>query len=121
MMSTLVEDRSFREELLDSVFHALSDRTRRRLIVRLAEGPAVISELAEPFDMTLAAVSKHLRVLESAKLVTRQVDGRFHRCSLSAKPMEDADQWLQQYTAFWERTLDALAEYAEQAAEETNE
>ena len=78
---------------------------------RLSGGSAIITELAEPFDMTLAAVSKHLRVLEAAKLVSRNVDGRFHRCSLTAKPMLDADRWLQQYVTFWADTLDALEDY----------
>src|SRR5580693_3414878 len=103
--------RQLEDEELDAVFHALADRTRRGLVGRLSKGPAVITELAEPFDMTLAAVSKHLRVLESAKLIRRNVDGKFHRCSLSATPMAAADQWLNEYRAFWDSTLDSLADY----------
>jgi len=112
MVSSPVKKEFDVEDRLDTVFHALSDRTRRNLLKRLSQGPAIITELAEPFEMTLAAVSKHLRVLEAAKLVGREVDGRFHRCTLTAEPMLEADRWLQQYTAFWESTLDALVEYA---------
>jgi DNA-binding transcriptional ArsR family regulator len=101
------------EDQLDAVFHALSDRTRRGLIRRLAQGPAMITELAVPFEMTFAAVSKHLRVLEKAKLVRRAVDGRIHRCTLSGAPMFEADRWIQQYTAFWEDTLDTLADFVD--------
>jgi DNA-binding transcriptional ArsR family regulator len=101
------------ENQLDQVFHALSDRTRRALIARLAEGPRMISELAEPFAMSLPAVSKHLRVLEDAGLVHRAIDGRVHRCSLTAGPMHSAGQWIEGYRSFWEDTLDALADYVE--------
>ncbi len=99
------------EDELDRVFHALSDRTRRAILARLSRGPAVIKELAEPFNMTFAAVSKHLRVLEDAKLVRRRVDGKFHRCALSAAPMQDANRWLLEYRRFWESSLDSFAEY----------
>ncbi|MFL5321210.1 MAG: ArsR/SmtB family transcription factor, partial [Myxococcaceae bacterium] len=100
---------------LDELFHALSDRTRRRMLRRLSEGPAIVRELAEPFSMSIPAVAKHLRVLERAKLVARTVDGRVHRCELSPKALKTADAWLEQYRAFWDGTLDALAEYAEKA------
>ena len=107
-MSSAVDDR------LDLVFHALSDRTRRALIRRLAaEGPSKITDLAEPFRMSLPAVSKHLRVLESARLVSRAIDGRIHRCALVPASLEQADVWLESYRSFWESTLDSLAEYAE--------
>ncbi|MSO65794.1 MAG: ArsR family transcriptional regulator [Alphaproteobacteria bacterium] len=87
------------EDQLDRVFYALSDRTRRALLARLAEGPAMITELAAPFAMSRPAVSKHIRVLEAAKLVDRAVDGRVHRCSLSAEPLADIQQWLARYRA----------------------
>jgi DNA-binding transcriptional ArsR family regulator len=103
------------DDRLDLVFHALADRTRRELIRRLAaDGPAKITDLAEPFRMSLPAVSKHLRVLESAQLVSRAIDGRIHRCTLVPEPLAEADVWLEGYRSFWERTLDALAEYVEQ-------
>jgi DNA-binding transcriptional ArsR family regulator len=101
------------DDQLDRVFHALSDRTRRSLLNRLAEGPGMITELAAPFDMSLPAVSKHLRVLEAARLVDRTVDGRVHRCSLTAEPLQQAEQWLDCYRSFWEDTLGALARYVE--------
>jgi len=96
---------------LDAVFHALADPTRRALVKRLAEGQAMVTELAEPFEMTLAAVSKHLRVLESANLVQREVNGRIHRCTLIGGPMREADRWLQDYSAFWAGTLDRFSDY----------
>lgn len=98
---------------LDRMFHALSDRTRRSLIARLAAGPATIGELAAPFTMSLPAVSKHIRVLEAGGLVTRAVDGRVHRCTLSPEGLQAADRWLAHYRAFWESSLDALARYVE--------
>jgi DNA-binding transcriptional ArsR family regulator len=102
------------EHRLDSVFFALSDRTRRCLLRRLAEKPAMVTELAAPFQMSLPAVSKHIRVLERALLVTRAVDGRIHRCSLSARPLREAEEYLSRYRSFWEETLDSLARYVEQ-------
>jgi DNA-binding transcriptional ArsR family regulator len=105
--------RAFPDDRLDQVFHALADRTRRALLARLAEGPCMIKDLAAPFSMSLPAVSKHLRVLEAAKLVTREVDGRVHWCALEAQPLHQAGIWISGYRAFWEDTLDALARYVE--------
>jgi DNA-binding transcriptional ArsR family regulator len=102
-----------REDRLDRVFHALSDRTRRALLARLSRGPANVTELAAPFAMSLPAVSKHLKVLEGAGLLERDVNGRVHRCSLTAEPLEDVERWLLHYRAFWDETLDALATYVE--------
>ncbi len=98
---------------LDRVFQALSDRTRRALLARLAEGSATVSELARPFPMSLPAVSKHLRVLEAARLVVREVDGRLHRCSLAPAPLLDVEHWLEYYRSFWDETLDALGRYVD--------
>lgn len=100
-------------ERLDIVFHALGDRTRRALLARLAQRPAMITELAKPFEMSLPAVSRHIRVLEAAGLVTRTVTGRTHRCSLNARPLETAEAWLNRYRRFWEGSLEQLARYAE--------
>ncbi|HYL74891.1 MAG TPA: metalloregulator ArsR/SmtB family transcription factor [Bryobacteraceae bacterium] len=105
--------RASADDQLDRVFHALSDRTRRALINRLADGPRMITELAAPFDMSLPAVSKHLRVLEEARLVDRAVDGRVHRCSFAPEPLREAEQWLDRYRSFWEDNLEALARYVE--------
>jgi DNA-binding transcriptional ArsR family regulator len=107
------------DEQLDQVFHALSDRTRRALIARLAEGPRMITDLAEPFAMSLPAVSKHVKVLERAGLVARAVDGRIHRCALSPEPLRGAGQWLDCYRSFWEDTLGALASYVERQKKPT--
>jgi len=101
------------DEKLDAVFHALADRTRRSMLARLSISPAGVTELAEPYAMTLPAVSKHLKVLERAGLVERSVQGRVHRCSLDARPLHDIEQWVDHYRGFWESTLDALAEHVE--------
>jgi DNA-binding transcriptional ArsR family regulator len=101
------------EDRLDRVFHALSDRTRRTLMLRLEAGPAMVTELAAPFRISLPAVSKHLRVLEAAALIERRIDGRVHRCSLNAAPMEEAERWLDRYRIFWQDRLAALARYVE--------
>jgi DNA-binding transcriptional ArsR family regulator len=98
---------------LDRVFHALADRTRRRVLAALAQGPAMITEIAAPFDLTLPAVSKHIRVLERARLVERTVDGRVHRCSLAAEPLRQVERWLSDRRTFWEQSLASLARYAE--------
>jgi DNA-binding transcriptional ArsR family regulator len=102
-----------RDARLDLVFSALGDTTRRRLIERLAKGPATITELAEPFAMTLPAVSKHLRVLERAGLLRRERDGWYHNCHLETRPLEGAVAFLAKYQPFWESTLEALARHAE--------
>jgi DNA-binding transcriptional ArsR family regulator len=96
------------DDALDAVFGALGDPTRRRILVRLAAGPASISELAQPFAMTLPAVSKHLRVLERAGLVRREVRGREHVCTLNAAPLREATRWMDEVRSFWETRLDAL-------------
>lgn len=95
---------------LDRTFAALSDGTRRAILSRLCSGALTVSEIAEPFDISLAAVSKHVRVLERAGLVRREVQGREHRCSLAAAPLKEASQWTEQYRSFWEGRLDALAQ-----------
>lgn len=98
---------------LDAIFQALSHPTRRALIEELAEGPKNVSELAEPHDVSLAAVSKHLQVLEDAGLVTVEKDGRVRRCHLDAAPLGEAFGWLTRYRVFWEDRFDALADHLE--------
>lgn len=93
---------------LDAVFHALADPTRRAIIARLAQAPCGISELAAPFDMTLAAISKHIKVLEGAGLVVRSIEGRNHTCQLDTGPMLGGMEWLRHYENFWNQRLDAL-------------
>jgi DNA-binding transcriptional ArsR family regulator len=94
---------------LDRTFAALSDPTRRAILARLCAGSATVGELAEPFPISLNAVSKHLRVLERAGLLRREVRGREHHCCLEAGPLQGASEWTQRYRAFWEARLDALA------------
>ncbi len=103
--------RSARAHQLDVVFSALSDPTRRAIVVRLADGEATVSELAEPFDVSLPAVTKHLAVLERAGLLEHHKEGRVRRCRLVAAPMRAADDWLSTYRVFWETRLDALNEH----------
>ena len=96
---------------LDATFSALADPTRRAILARLAMGEATVSELARPFAVSLPAVSKHLKVLEDAGLMTREKQGRVHRCHLVAAPLQAAAEWLLFYRRFWEGTLDSLAGY----------
>lgn len=98
---------------LDRVFHALADPTRRALLAELAAGERTISELAAPFPMSLTAVSKHLRVLEGAHLVTRERRGREQHCRLVPDPLSGAWEWIEHYRGFWEARLDALGQYFE--------
>src|SRR5277367_4488716 len=98
---------------LDATFAALSDATRRGILARLARGEASVTELAQPYDMSLPAVSKHLRVLESAGLVTRNKQGRVQRCRLEAAPMKSAAAWIEHYRKFWDTQLDSLQRYLE--------
>jgi DNA-binding transcriptional ArsR family regulator len=93
---------------LDTVFRALGDATRRGMLASLALGEKSIGELAEPFAMSFAGASKHVKVLEEAGLVRREVRGRNHICSLEASPMASADQWLRHYERFWTGRLNAL-------------
>src|ERR1700688_1203606 len=94
------------DDRLDAILHALAHRTRRQLLNRLASGPAIIGDLADPIDMTRVAVSKHLRVLEKARLVSRTIDGRVHRCALTAGPLREVERWLLGYRAFWTQKLE---------------
>ena len=100
--------------LLDRTFAALADPTRRRILEHLAEGDRCVTDLARPYRMSLPAVSKHLRVLESAGLVRRRRDGRVHRLKLEAKPMQQAQAWIEEYRKFWEESFDRLDEYLKQ-------
>ena len=93
---------------LDTVFHALGDATRRRMLRELVSGERTVSQLAEPFAMSLAAASKHIKVLENAGLIHREVRGRTHLCRLDPGPLASAHQWLSFYERFWIDRLDAL-------------
>jgi DNA-binding transcriptional ArsR family regulator len=98
---------------LDLIFGALADSTRRSILARLAENEATVGDLAEPFDISRPAISKHLRVLERAGLVRRTPEGRMSRCELEAGPMRDAADWVERYREFWETQLDQLKRYVE--------
>ncbi len=93
---------------LDSVFHALGDPTRRRMLRQLAGGERTVSQLAEPFSISLAAASKHIKALESAGLIRREVRGRTHVCRLDPGPLAGAHEWLSFYERFWTDRLDQL-------------
>ena len=93
---------------LNMVFHALGDATRRRMIRALADGERTVTQLAKPFAMSLAAASKHVRTLEQAGLISREVQGRTHVCRLEARPLAQADAWLRTYERFWNTRLDLL-------------
>ena len=107
--------KALKDERLNAVFHALADATRRRIVERLARGPGSVGELAAPFAISLAAVSKHLDVLEGAGLVHREREGRFQRCHLTPDVLDDANEFIERYRAFWSDTLDQLADYVEGA------
>jgi DNA-binding transcriptional ArsR family regulator len=94
---------------LDAVFAALADPTRRAIVRRLAGGEASVTELSEPFEMSLTAVAKHLRVLSDAGLVEQRKQGRVRRCRLAAEPLREAHAWIGEYGRFWEGQLDSLA------------
>jgi len=100
--------------ILDRTFGALADPTRRRILEHLAGGDRCVTDLARPYRMSLPAVSKHLRVLESAGLVRRKRDGRVHRLKLEARPMQQAQAWIEEYRKFWETSFDRLDEYLKQ-------
>ncbi len=98
---------------LDRTFAALADPTRRRILAHLARGSKRVTHLARPHDMSLPAVSKHLRVLEKAGLLRRRRYGRVHEMQLEAEPLRRAAQWVEEYRKFWEASLDRLADYLE--------
>src|SRR6478672_2391145 len=96
---------------LSSTFAALSDPTRRAILARLASGETSVTELAEPFAMSLPAISKHLKVLERAGLIARGREAQWRPCRLEAGPLKDAADWLEEYRRFWDESFDRLDEY----------
>src|SRR5882724_10863036 len=99
------------QDHLSSVFFALADPTRRGVLARLATGDATVKELAEPYDMSVAAVSKHLKVLESAGLISQSRESQWRPRHLEAAPLRAVFEWLEGYQHFWDRSLDSLAEH----------
>jgi DNA-binding transcriptional ArsR family regulator len=94
---------------LDQLFYALSDPTRRQILKMLNEGTHTIGALSDPFKMSLAAISKHVKILEKAKLLNRKKQGRIHECSLNPAALKTAEEYIQFYTQFWNESLDNLA------------
>jgi DNA-binding transcriptional ArsR family regulator len=107
----------YSDEVLDSVFAALSDRTRRRVLASLSEGSRQVTELAASHDMSLPGFMKHLGVLEDAGLIARAKEGRVVSCALTAAPMRQAATWMAHYEKFWSDKLDSLARYLYQQEE----
>jgi DNA-binding transcriptional ArsR family regulator len=108
-------------ERLDAIFGALADPTRRAILGRLAAGEATVTELAEPFAMSLPAVSKHLKVLERAGLIMRGRDAQWRPCRLEAEPLKEVDDWVEQYRRFWEQSFDRLDKYLEELKQKEEE
>jgi len=108
---------------LSSTFAALADPTRRAILARLASGETSVTELAEPFAMSLPAITKHLKVLERAGLITRGRQAQWRPCKLDAQPLREASNWMAQYRAFWEDRLDRLEDYLNiiQSKEKSND
>ena len=106
---------------LNRTFAALADPTRRRILEHLAGGDRCVTDLAKPYRMSLPAVSKHLRVLEKAGLVRRQRDGRLHRLKLEARPMQQAQAWIEEYRKFWDQSFDRLDEYLKKLQTQENQ
>jgi DNA-binding transcriptional ArsR family regulator len=96
---------------LDRIFSALSDPTRRAILRALSRGSATINEIAQPFYVSLNAISKHVMVLERAGLLRREIKGREHHCTIETCPLREADAWLEYYRQFWEQRMDALETY----------
>ena len=106
-----------RPDHLSATFAALADPTRRAILARLASGETTVSELAEPFAMSLPAVSKHLKVLERAGLIARGREAQWRPCRLEAGPLKDAAEWVEHYRQFWEQSLDRLDDYLRELKE----
>ncbi|MEX0662637.1 MAG: metalloregulator ArsR/SmtB family transcription factor [Balneolaceae bacterium] len=96
---------------LSSTFHALADPTRRSILASLTSGEKSVSDLAEPFDMTMPAITKHLKVLEKANLIERSKQAQYRPCRLHPEPLKDIDEWMEQYRIFFEASFDRLDDY----------
>ncbi|WP_421789380.1 ArsR/SmtB family transcription factor [Hyphobacterium sp.] len=106
---------------LDTTFAALSNSTRRAILARLAEGDATVNELAKPFDMSLPAISKHLRVLERAGLISRRKNAQFRPCTMNAAPLAGVASWAEKYRPIWQARFDAMGEEIRKIEELANE
>jgi DNA-binding transcriptional ArsR family regulator len=115
-MTTAVDD-----DLLSETFAALANTTRRAMLARLAKGAATVNELAEPFDMTLPTVSKHIKVLERAGLVVRGQQAQYRPCALDPKPLKRVSSWAEQYRPVWEASFNRMDEYLRQLESKTKD
>lgn len=109
------------QDHISTIFSALADPTRRAILARLASGEASVTELAEPFAMSLPAISKHLKVLERAGLIARGREAQWRPCRLEAGPLKDAAAWLERYRRFWEQSFDRLDDYLKKLQAEDKE
>ncbi|MFV1998100.1 MAG: ArsR/SmtB family transcription factor [Acidiferrobacterales bacterium] len=107
----MVEYNHTQNQKLDQIFHALADTTRRRILDQLKKHPRRVTDLARHHDMSLNAVSKHLKVLEKADLIKRRVQGRTHLCSFNGPRLKEVEKWMGHYREFWEKRLDALDDF----------
>ena len=103
---------------LTLTFHALADPTRRAILKRLSKGEASVQEIAKPFKVTLPAITKHLKVLEKARLIRRGRDAQYRPCTLTAEPLKEASDWMFEYSQFWEESFDRLDEYLKEVQKE---
>jgi DNA-binding transcriptional ArsR family regulator len=99
------------EDRLDATFASLADPTRRAILARLAQGEATVNELAEPFEMSLPAISRHLKVLERAGLISRGREAQWRPCRLEVGPLKDIANWVERYRRFWDQSFDRMADY----------
>lgn len=113
MVTAVLGDDVLDDDSLDETFAALANSTRRAILARLAEGEANVNELAEPFDMSLPAISKHIKVLESAGLIVRGRRAQYRPCALDAAPLQAVSSWAEQYRPIWEDRFDRMGDYLE--------
>lgn len=106
---------------LSSTFHALSDPTRRAILSSLTTGEKTVSDLAEPFDMSMPAITKHLKVLEKANLIERSKQAQYRPCRLHPEPLKDIDKWMEQYRKFFEASFDRLDDYLKELKTKMND
>lgn len=106
--------------MLDTTLRALADETRRSILLRIAREEKTVSEIAEPYDMSLAAVSKHLKVLNEANLIVKRREGRRYQCRMNYDPLAEVEELIDEYRAFWTERLDELDTYIQSTREETS-
>ena len=108
------------DDRLDQIFAALASTTRRAILARLAKGEATVNELAEPFNMTLPAISKHVKVLERAGLINQGKKAQYRPCTIDVEPLKEISSWAEQYRHIWEASFDRMDEYIDQLNNPTN-